>query len=83
MTRLEQVLKGIKSVQARDPPQSKPARLPITPDLLLKMKQLWEKKDNVWDRELLWAAATLCFFGFLDQGRSQFPQKHHSTRGLI
>ncbi len=74
------MLKGIKSVQARALPQSKPVRLPITPDLVLKMKQSWEKKDNVWDREMLWAAATLCFFGFFRSGEVTIPTE---TSGLI
>ena len=37
MAHLEQVIKGIKSVQAKS--SKKPARLPITPELLRKMRQ--------------------------------------------
>ena len=63
MARLEQVLKGIKSLQARTRGRSLP-RLPITPDLLLKMKGVWQKRGTTWDNTMLWAAVTLCFFGF-------------------
>ena len=55
MPRLEQVLKGIKSVQVQARPSSKPARLPITPELLQKMKGIWQKGDNQWDSTMLWA----------------------------
>ena len=36
----------------------------ITPDLLLKMKGVWQKRGTTWDNTMLWAAVTLCFFGF-------------------
>ena len=68
MARLEQVLKGIKSVQARTPSQGRAPRLPITPDLLRSMKQSWKNGGNRWDSAMLWAASTLCFFGFFRAG---------------
>ena len=49
MARLEQVLKGIyiymKSLQAGTRGRSLP-RLPITPDLLLKIKGVWQKRGT-------------------------------------
>ena len=66
MVRLEQVVKGIKAVQAKAPP-SRPTRLPITPELLRKMKQSWSRADK-WNGTMLWAASTLCFFGFFRSG---------------
>ena len=42
MSRLEQVLRGIKSVQAKGP--SRASRLPITPNLMLKLKKSGRKK---------------------------------------
>ncbi len=64
IARLEQVLKGIKSVQSRAP-----SRLPITLDLLRKMRQSWQKRGGAnHDNVMLWAAATLCFFGFFRSG---------------
>ena len=41
MVRIEQVLRGIKSFQAKNRPVAH-SRLPINPELLLKLKQLWE-----------------------------------------
>lgn len=84
MTCLEQVLKGIKMVQARSPPPSKPKRLPITPDLLRKMKQSWQGGDRQ-NSSMLWAASTLCFFGFFRAGEitltteSSFEDGAHLT----
>ena len=59
MARLEQVLKGIKSVQAKSAP--KQTRLPITPELLSKMRQVWMAADggSKWDHIMLWAACLL------------------------
>ncbi len=86
MARLEQVLKGIKSVQCRTRPPNRPTRLPITPDLLRKMKQSWQVRVGPRrDSAMLWAAATLCFFGFFRSGEitvlseSAFDEGAHLT----
>ena len=77
MPRLEQVLKGIKSVQAKTTPRPEYMRMPITPELLKKMRQSWLKQElqegNPWDSKMLWAAATLCFFGFFRSGEITVP----------
>lgn len=46
MARLEQVLKGIKSIQAMEAPR-KQARLPITPEHLKKIKWVWSLNGKV------------------------------------
>ena len=73
MACLEQVLKGIKGVQVKTVP--KQTRLPITPELLLKMRQVWMAADggSKWDHIMLWAACLLCFFGFLRSGEISVP----------
>ena len=73
MARLEQVLKGIKSIQAKS--SKKPTRLAITPELLLKMRQVWMRGNGSgsWDNIMLWAASLLCFFGFLRSGEITVP----------
>ena len=73
MARLEQVLKGIKSIQAKS--SKKPTRLPITPELLRKMRQVWTRGNGrgSWDNVMLWAASLLCFFGFLRLGEITVP----------
>ena len=67
MARLEQVLRGIKSVQSKGPKRAQ-ARLPITPELLRRLHQVWVVGGGDLDGIMLWAAATLCFFSFLRSG---------------
>ena len=70
MVRLEQVLRGVKSLQSRV--SKRVARLPITPDLLLKINAGLEGSR---DYSMLWAAATLCFFGFMRAGEITIPSE--------
>ena len=72
MAKLEQVLKGIKSVQCKKP-NNRISRLPISPDHLDKMRVVWLKEPTTFDGKMLWAAATLCFFGFLRSGEIAIP----------
>ena len=39
-------------------------RRPITTDILLALRRVWQNKAD-WNAEMLWAAASLCFLGFL------------------
>ena len=71
MARLEQVLKGIKMVQAKGPKRAE--RLPITPSLLVKLKEAWASGASKFDAQMLWAAASLCFFGFMRSGELTIP----------
>ena len=67
MARLEHVLRGVKSLQAKQGSQSKP-RLPITPTILLKLRKVWDSRPTDKDRIMLWAASCICFFGFMRAG---------------
>ena len=71
MARLEQVLKGIKAVQSKGPKRTE--RLPITPNHLAKLKEVWSSGANRFDGKMLWAAASLCFFGFMRSGELTIP----------
>ena len=51
---------------ARCKQKGKP-RLPISVKLLSKLKESWQREASQ-DLEMLWAAAALCFFGFLRSG---------------
>ena len=72
MPRLEQVMRGIKSQHARQGRASRP-RLPITPPILREMKGVWERDPSNFDHIMIWAACTLCFFGFLRSGEITVP----------
>ena len=71
MARLEQVLRGIKAVQAKGKVKARP-RLPISIDLLGKLRGVWHREDSV-DAKMLWAASSLCFFGFFRSGELTVP----------
>ena len=87
MPRLRQVLKGIK-VQAARNGRSPHPRLPITPSILYKLRQVWLGNSS-FNNIMLWAAATTTFFSFCRSGEitveceSKFdPQVHLSVADL-
>ena len=53
---LEDVLRGIKSEQAKRFPTAQRVQLPITPDVLLRIRQVWEWHCKHPDNIILWAA---------------------------
>ncbi len=72
MSHLEQVLKGIKSTQAKRGLKPKP-RLPITPEVLRKLQSVWASEAESFDHVMLWAASVVCFFGFFRAGELTVP----------
>uniref|UniRef100_A0A1X7T1A6 Uncharacterized protein n=1 Tax=Amphimedon queenslandica TaxID=400682 RepID=A0A1X7T1A6_AMPQE len=59
--RLAYILKGVSQSQAAAP---KPRRLPITPQLLLSLKDAWERGTvDAYSARLFWAISLMAFFG--------------------
>ncbi len=73
MPTLEYLLKGIKSFQAKQGLTPRRSRLPITPGILRKLREVWEQQPHNPDHIMLWAACTTCFFGFLRSGEITTP----------
>jgi len=65
---LNQVLWGIRMCQSKSNTTSRQPRLPITPEVLLRIKARWERQGIDADKTILWAAFTISFFGFLRSG---------------
>ena len=72
LPRLKLLMAGIRRVRARNPMRPTRVRLPITLAALSAMKQLWERSIT-HDILMMWAAATVCFFGFLRSGEITVP----------
>ena len=87
--RLEMVLKGIKKEKSLITPCK---RLPITIDIMAKIKATLNLKPTEHYSVMIWAACALAFFGFLrcseltvpsQQEYSPMPMCHHKTYLLI
>lgn len=70
MPRLSYVVRGMKRLAASGQQQR---RMPITPAILMQLKGAWQAEPNQRDATMLWAAATMCFFGFLRVGEIVVP----------
>ena len=59
MAWLEQVVKGAKREYGKKNP-GRIQQLPITPDIQIRMKEVWNKYPEAFDNIMLWAACCLC-----------------------
>lgn len=67
MPRLQQVLRGVRVERGKAGRTPRP-RLPITPGILRKMKEVWQREGASWDTVMLWAVSALTFFSFCRAG---------------
>lgn len=72
--KLESVIRGIKLEQAKTK-GANPTRLPITPDILHKLRSFFESRGQEADSFMLWAAICTCFFGFMRSGEMTVPSE--------
>ena len=72
MPKLALVLRGIRSTLSKTRGAGRP-RLPITPFILRKVRAVWSEEAKNPDYIMLWAASTLCFFGFFRAGEITTP----------
>jgi len=63
------IVKGAKWVK----PGVQRCRLPITPEILVKLRDVWDRSQNARDAKILRAASCLCFFGLLRSGKVVAP----------
>ena len=67
-------MKGIKVSQGKEG-QATRRKLPITPKILRLMRAQWNAAGFKYIETMLWAAATVCFFGFMRAGELTTPDK--------
>ena len=62
MPRLKQILRRVAVTKGKEEP-TRNTRLPITRNILQRMKKVWLHKEE-YDNQMLWAVACVTFFTF-------------------
>ena len=84
MPLLEYALRGVNVRQSRTMSTRGRRRLPITPDMLRKLKSVWERTGGDVNHIMLWAACCTCFYGFLRSEEATVPStKEYDREGHL
>lgn len=75
MPKLDRIMKGIKVAQGKLG-RATQRKLPITPKILRLIKSQWVGVNADYEETMLWAAATICFFGFMRAGELLMDRKN-------
>ncbi len=77
MAKLGQVIRGVQRLRAEQGKRQR-QRKPMTTEVLEVLRTSWSVTPGGTDAKMLWAAATLAFFGFMRSGELTVP----STRSF-
>ena len=72
MAKLKQVIRGVQRLRAEQGQQQR-RRKPMTVQVLEVLRRSWSVAPGGLDAKMLWAAATLSFFGFMRSGEVTVP----------
>uniref|UniRef100_A0A1X7V7M6 Tyr recombinase domain-containing protein n=1 Tax=Amphimedon queenslandica TaxID=400682 RepID=A0A1X7V7M6_AMPQE len=76
MPRLKQIMKWVAVLREREGSTSRRGRLPVTPNILRRMRALWlpGSKEEGYSHVMLWAVSCVTFFTFSHSGEMTVPE---------